>query len=57
VGDKMLEEELIRAGLATAETEYSYSSAVKARFRRAQSQARAAGRGIWSAQPASGGNL
>ena len=57
VGDRMLEVELIRAGLATAETGYSYSSAMKARFLEAQSQARAAGRGIWSGQPPSDGNL
>lgn len=48
VGDRMLEEELIRAGLARAETEYSYSPAMKTRFLAAQSQARTAGRGIWS---------
>ena len=57
VGDRMLEEELIRAGLATAETGYSYSSAIKARFLQAQSHARAAGRGIWSGSVPSGGNL
>ncbi|MHC4178472.1 MAG: thermonuclease family protein [Planctomycetota bacterium] len=48
VDDRMLEEELIRAGLARAETGYSYSSEMKARFLKAQSQARPAGRGIWS---------
>ncbi len=57
VGDRMLEEELIRAGLATAETGYSYSLATKARFLEAQSEARAAGRGIWSGSAPSGGNL
>jgi len=57
VGDRMLEEELIRAGLATAETEYSYSAAMKARFLQAQSQAQTAGRGIWSGSVPSGGNL
>ena len=40
--------QLIRAGLATAETGYRYSSQMKARFIEAQAQARAAGRGIWS---------
>jgi len=48
VGDRMLEEELIRAGLATAATDYRYSSAMKTRFLAAQDQGRAAGRGIWS---------
>ncbi len=48
VDGRVLNEELIRAGLATAEPWYPYSRAMKARFRRAQRQARAAGRGIWS---------
>jgi micrococcal nuclease len=48
VGDRMLNEELIREGLARAETQYSYSSAMKARFRRAEAEARAARKGIWS---------
>jgi micrococcal nuclease len=57
VGDRMLEEELIRAGLARAETGYSYSSGMKSRFLEAQSQAQAAGRGIWSRSVRSAGNL
>jgi len=48
VDDRMLEEELIRAGLATAATEYSYSATAKVRFVEAQNQARAAERGIWA---------
>jgi micrococcal nuclease len=48
VGDAMLNEELIRAGLATAEMNFRYSSSMKTRFRRAEQEARAAGRGIWS---------
>lgn len=48
VGDRMLEEELLRAGLATAETKYSYSAEAKDRFRAAEAEARAAGRGIWA---------
>jgi micrococcal nuclease len=47
-GDRMLNEELIRAGLARAELQYHYSATVKARFRRAEAEARAARRGIWS---------
>ena len=48
VGDRMLNEELLRAGLARAELQYHYSKAMKARFHRAESEARAARRGIWS---------
>jgi micrococcal nuclease len=50
VGDRMLNEELIRAGLARAELQYHYSAAHKARFRRAEAAARTARRGIWSAE-------
>jgi endonuclease YncB( thermonuclease family) len=49
VGGRMLNEELLRAGLAKAELQYPYAAAVKARFRRAEAAARAARRGIWSA--------
>jgi micrococcal nuclease len=52
VGDRMLNEELIRAGLARAELQYHYSSSMKRRFRRAEDEARSAGRGIWSGTPA-----
>lgn len=48
VDDRMLNEELIRAGLARAEPQYHYAAAVKKRFLRAEADARAAGRGIWS---------
>lgn len=51
VGDRSLSEELIRAGLATAVTRYSYSQAMKDRFCRAEDEARAAQRGIWSPPP------
>ncbi len=51
VGDRMLNEELIRAGLARAKLQYRYSAAMKARFRRAEAEARAARRGIWSGCP------
>jgi micrococcal nuclease len=50
VDDRMLNEELVRAGLATAETKFSYSTAMKNRFRRAEDEARAARRGIWSGE-------
>jgi len=48
VDDRMLNEELIRAGLAKARTSFNYSRAMKTRFRRAEDEARAAGRAIWS---------
>jgi micrococcal nuclease len=50
VGNRLLNEELIRAGLARAEPQYRYSAAMKGRFRRAQTEARAAHRGMWSKQ-------
>lgn len=48
VGDRMLNEELARAGLARAELHFHYSSAMKKRFQRAEAEAKAARRGIWS---------
>ena len=48
VGDRMLNEELIRAGLAKAQTHFRYNPAMKKRFRRAEEEARIAGRAIWS---------
>lgn len=48
VGDRMLNEELIRAGLAWAELRYPFSADKKDRFRHAEAEARAASRGIWS---------
>jgi len=47
-GDVMLNEELVRAGLAYARRDYRYSSAMKRRFTQAQDDAHRAGRGIWS---------
>ena len=48
VGDKMLNEELVRAGLARFAPRYRYSAAMKKRFGKAQDEAKAARRGIWS---------
>lgn len=48
VDDKLLNEALLRAGLARAQLEYNYSSAMKTRFRRAEEEARSEQRGIWS---------
>ncbi|MEX2120178.1 MAG: thermonuclease family protein [Pirellulales bacterium] len=48
VEDRLLNEELVRAGLARAEPRYRYSSSMKRRFQRAQQEAQAHRRGIWS---------
>lgn len=45
---RMLNEELVRAGLARARLGYDYSQAKKARLRRAQQDAQRAGIGLWS---------
>lgn len=50
VDGRMLNEELLRAGLARAKLGYAYSQAKKDRFRQAQTEAQRAGRGIWSAR-------
>jgi micrococcal nuclease len=57
VGDKLLNEELIRHGLGKALTGYPYSESMKRRFRRAEEAARAARRGIWSLEPERSGSL
>lgn len=48
VDDRFLNEELLLAGLARAETQYRYDAAMKKRFRAAEAEAKAAKRGIWS---------
>jgi micrococcal nuclease len=48
VGDRMLNEELLRAGLGKALLQYPYSSAMKRRFRQAEAEAKQARRGMWS---------
>jgi micrococcal nuclease len=47
-GDVMLNEELLRAGLAQARLGFRYSGDLKSRFAKAEEEARRAGRGIWS---------
>jgi micrococcal nuclease len=47
VDDTLLNEELIRAGLARVLTKYPYSEAMKRRFRAAQAEAKRERRGIW----------
>jgi micrococcal nuclease len=51
-GDVMLNEELVRAGLAHARLDYRYSEPMKRRLAAAQDEARAAQRGIWSTSTA-----
>src|SRR5262249_34757524 len=48
VGDKMLNEELLRAGLAHYESYFRYSQTMKRRFAKAEAEAKAAHRGLWS---------
>jgi micrococcal nuclease len=47
-GDRMLNEELLRAGLAAFHSRYCWSSAMKTLFRRAEAEAKTARRGIWA---------
>jgi micrococcal nuclease len=53
VDGRMLNEALVRAGLARARLDYRYSEAMKRRFRRAEEEAQAARRGIWSREKTS----
>lgn len=48
IEDQMLNEELVRRGLATAELQYNYSPAMKRRFKQAEEEARSGRIGIWS---------
>lgn len=50
--DVLLNEELVRAGLAHARLHYRYSGSMKRRFQRAEDEARSEHRGIWSNPPA-----
>jgi micrococcal nuclease len=47
-GNRMLNEELVRAGLARARLGYRYSGRMKRRLAAAEEEARESGRGIWS---------
>jgi micrococcal nuclease len=46
--ERLLNEELIRAGLTPAKLQYFYSDLMKRRFRAAEREARDARRGIWA---------
>ena len=50
-GEILLNEELVRAGLAHARPGYNYSGPIKRRLLKAQDEAQRAGRGIWSDPP------
>ncbi len=54
VGERLLNEELLRAGLARFESQYRYSEAMKRRFRQAELEAQDAGWGIWSLEEVGG---
>ncbi len=47
-GERQLNEELVRAGLARAMLRYDYSQRMKDRLGRAQLEAQRAGRGLWA---------
>ncbi len=47
-GGTMLNEELVRAGLAHARLDYHYGAPMKRRLAKAQEEAQRAGRGLWS---------
>ncbi len=51
VGERMLNEELLLAGLARLRDEFRFSPPLKARLRHAEQQARAEGRGIYGPLP------
>jgi micrococcal nuclease len=53
VGQRLLNEELLREGLARWEPNYHYQEPMKRRLRQAQKDAKAAHRGIWSEEPRS----
>ena len=48
VGDQLLNEELVRAGLSPAETRFPYRQSMKRRLINAEREARTAKRGLWS---------
>jgi micrococcal nuclease len=54
VGERLLNEALVRAGLARYEPQYKYSEAKKRLFRAAEKEAQAARRGIWSTETPAG---
>jgi micrococcal nuclease len=54
VGEQMLNEELVRAGLARVEHRFHYSQSIERRLDRAEEEAHLARRGIWSDKRGSG---
>lgn len=51
-GERLLNEELVRTGLAEARLDHRHAGKMKRRLRDAQDEAREARRGIWSSRPA-----
>jgi len=51
VGDELLNEQLVRAGLARARLHYHYSDTMKRLLRKAEEDAKARAVGLWSQQP------
>lgn len=47
LGDKLINEEIIRAGFSRAETRFNFDSGMKSRFLKAEKEAREAHRGLW----------
>lgn len=47
LGDRMINEEIIRAGFSRAETRFPFDSGMKSRFLKAEKEAREAHRGLW----------
>jgi len=56
-GETLLNEELLRAGLAEARLDYRSSGQMIRRFAAAQDEARSAGQGVWSNKVASSSGL
>jgi micrococcal nuclease len=52
--DRLLNEELLRAGLGRALLKFPYSDTMKRRFKKAEQEARTARRGIWEQDPSRG---
>ena len=51
VGDELLNDALLREGLARWESHFNYSASLKTRFRKTELAAREARRGVWSSIP------
>ncbi|MGE3314119.1 MAG: thermonuclease family protein [Planctomycetaceae bacterium] len=50
LGDRLINEEIIRAGFSRAEKRFPFDSGMKSRFLKAEKEARAARRGLWRSE-------